>query len=275
MIRENIVQPSQALLSEVLSIAEQAGKYLYHFYSIPLEVQRKSDNTPVTEADLFVSQFLTEKLTALTPKIPILSEESSDIPFAQRQKWQTYWLIDPLDGTQQFIDRTGQFSVLIALMHQNKPILGVIHSPVLDQTYYALKGFGAYKQSKQQCQRLHPSPLHLQKPIKIAVGSKSAAEKVRSILTPNFEYEFLIYGSSGLKSAWVAEGTADCYIRLGQTGEWDTAAAEILLAEMGGIVQDLQCNPLTYNQRESLVNPDFIMAADMSFAWHKIFQFNS
>lgn len=258
------------LLDHVLTIAQEAGEHLLRFYSQKVKVQRKSDDTPVTEADLFVSHFLTEKLTALTPEIPILSEESADIPFAVRQQWKRYWLVDPLDGTQQFINHSGQFSVLIALIEDNQPILGVIHSPWLNKTYYAAKGQGAYKQEKGVVQILASNSFNENGMIRIAVGSKSAEKKVRSILNPNFQYQFYIYGSSGLKSTLVADNHVDCYIRLGQTGEWDTAAADILLAEIGGGIWDMDFNPLTYNQRATLINPDFIMVNHRLRDWKKI-----
>lgn len=136
------MQLSQSLLDQVRSLANEAGKHLARFYQQNVAIQTKSDNTPVTEADLFVSQFLIEKLTALFPDIPVLSEENCNIPFEQRQTWQTYWLIDPLDGTQQFINRTDQFSVLITLVQNHQPILGVIHFPILNITYYAMKSSG-------------------------------------------------------------------------------------------------------------------------------------
>ncbi len=267
---------SQVLLEKVLQIAHQAGDYLNLFYNgeFDFQINIKSDNTPITNADLFVNQFLIEKLTALTPHIPVLSEESCQISFSDRRRWRTYWLIDPLDGTQQFINRTDQFAVLIALIHQNRIMLGIIHAPVLKQTYYALKGHGAYKQTEHSLQTLSARKFDLNHTVKIAVGSKNAEQKVRSILRSNYQYEFITYGSSGLKTALVAEGSADCYIRLGQTGEWDTAAAEAILSEIGGGIRDTQFNALTYNKRPSLINPDFIMVSDISADWKKIFQFN-
>ena len=259
------------LLQDVIHIAQQAGEHLQRFYQHSVSVQIKADNTPVTEADLFASQFLTEKLTALTPHIPILSEENCNIPLAERQAWASYWLIDPLDGTQQFINRTDQFSVLISLVKNHQPVLGVIHAPILGYTYYAMKGFGAYKLQEGKPCKLAFRHIASDRSLRIAVGSAAAAEKVRSILSANFDYAFHIYGSSGLKSTLVAEGICDCYIRLGRTGEWDTAAAEILLAEMGGVVFDLNYQPLTYNQRESFVNPDFLMGVTRDFSWGNIF----
>ena len=259
------------LLQDVIDIAQQAGEHLRRFYQDSVAVHMKEDNTPVTEADMFVSQFLTEKLTALTPDIPILSEENCQIPLEVRSKWQSYWLIDPLDGTQQFINHTDQFSILISLVKNGQPVLGVIYAPILECTYYAMQGFGAYKKTAKQHIKLTFRDIEPNRALRIAVGSSSAAEKVRSILNKNFDYEFHIFGSSGLKSTMVADGQCDCYIRLGLTGEWDTAAAEILLSEMGGVVFDLNYQALTYNQRESFVNPNFIMAATQDFAWEKIF----
>lgn len=283
---------NEHLLNQVLLIAYQAGKHLRRFYQQQVEVRIKEDNTPVTEADLFVSQFLTEKLRALFPNVPVLSEENCRIPFAERQYWQEYWLIDPLDGTQQFIDRTDQFAVLMTLVRKNKPALSVIHAPILSTTYYALKDFGAFKKQGEQVVRLtgelskqhrievsnehriELSNQHRIEPLKIAVGATTSQEKVRALLPPNFPCEFIVFGSSSLKSGLVAEGVADCYVRLGRTGEWDTAGAEVLLAETGGTIFDSHFAPLTYNQRETLINPHFVMVADKSRDWHAVFQFN-
>lgn len=283
---------NEHLLNQVLLIAYQAGKHLRRFYQQQVEVRIKEDNTPVTEADLFVSQFLTEKLRALFPNVPVLSEENCRIPFAERQYWQEYWLIDPLDGTQQFIDRTDQFAVLMTLVRKNKPALSVIHAPILSTTYYALKDFGAFKKQGEQVVRLtgglskqhrievsnkhriELSNQHRIEPLKIAVGATTSQEKVRALLPPNFPCEFIVFGSSSLKSGLVAEGVVDCYVRLGRTGEWDTAGAEVLLAETGGTIFDSHFAPLTYNQRETLINPHFVMVADKSRDWHAVFQFN-
>lgn len=268
---------SEALLQSVLAIAIQAGEHLRRFYqqSAGVNVRLKADNTPVTEADLFVSQFLTQQLSQLTPNIPVLSEENCHIPFSERQQWQQYWLIDPLDGTQQFIDRTDQFAILIALVQQYRPTLGIIHAPILQRSFYAMQGYGAYQQSPQSTQRLSRQAPNRHQPLKIAIGSSYSQQKVRSILPENFACEFLVYGSSGLKSTLVATGECDCYVRLGNTGEWDTAAAEIILSEMGGKIFDSQFQPLTYNQRHSLINPDFVMVAQGQRDWQKVFRFYS
>ena len=265
---------NEHLLNQVLLIAYQAGKHLQQFYQKQVHVELKEDNTPVTEADLFVSQFLTEKLTALFPNIPVLSEENCHISFEERKNWKEYWLIDPLDGTQQFINRTDQFSVLITLVRKNKPVLSIIHAPILSTTYYAMRDFGAFKKQLDQVKKLAKNTTNFDRPLRIAVGATTSQEKVRSILPKDFPCEFVVVGSSSLKSGLVAEGAVDCYVRLGQTGEWDTAGAEVLLGETHGAIFDSHFEPLTYNQRETLINPHFVMVGDQSLDWRSIFQFN-
>lgn len=265
---------NEHLLNQVLLIAYQAGKHLQQFYQKQVHVELKEDNTPVTEADLFVSQFLTEKLTALFPNVSVLSEENCHISFEERKNWKEYWLIDPLDGTQQFINRTDQFSVLITLVRKNKPVLSVIHAPVLSITYYAMDNFGAFKKQVDQVKKLTKNTINFDHPLRIAVGATTSQEKVRSILPKDFPCEFVVVGSSSLKSGLVAEGAVDCYVRLGQTGEWDTAGAEVLLGETHGAIFDSHFEPLTYNQRETLINPHFVMVGDQSLDWRSIFQFN-
>lgn len=268
------MQLTPALLQSVIAVSHQAGEHLKRFYRRSVHVQTKFDNTPVTEADLFVSRFLTEKLTALTSGIPVLSEENCNMPLEMRSKWQEYWLIDPLDGTKHFINRTGQFGILIALIQHNRPTIGVIYAPVTEVTHYAMKNYGAFRLQNGRTIRLQARRLDLSKPLKIAIGSEPAIAKVRSILNENIRAEFVVHGSSGLKCTMVADGVADCYIRLGRTGEWDTAAGELLLEELGGNALDDRYRPLTYNQRETFVNPDFFITADAAINWKNVFQFN-
>ncbi|MDG6897986.1 3'(2'),5'-bisphosphate nucleotidase CysQ [Actinobacillus delphinicola] len=269
------MQLTQNLISDIIDITEKAGQLLLTFYSKSLHIQKKQDHTPVTDADLCVNQFLTAQIAALTPNIPILSEESCDIPLNVRQHWSHYWLIDPLDGTQQFIDHTGHFGILIALLEKTeqgfRPILGVIHAPLFGKFYYAMKGQGAFKKTAQGIERLKPKTLNPNAVIKITAGSISTWKKLLPHLSPDFRYEFIPYGSSGLKATLVADNVADCYVRIGQTGEWDTAAADIILQEKGGVILDFHKNtPLTYNQRNSLINPDFIMLNSQDEVWEQI-----
>lgn len=269
-------QLTPQLLDSVLAIAQQAGEHLKRFYAQSVEIQIKADETPVTEADLFVSQFVIDQLQQLTPNIPVLSEESCKIPLAERSKWQEYWIIDPLDGTQQFINRTDQFSVIIALVQKNQSMLGVIHAPILDKTYYAIRSQGAFLIENGQLKplgKICKKPQNFD-PLQITIGT-SSSQKILQSVKPPYQVEFIQYGSSSLKAGLVAEGKADCYIRLGDTGEWDTAAAEVILAEMGGAIFDTQFHPLSYNQRETLVNPHFVMVNCTQMEWQEIFDFNS
>lgn len=274
------------LLAAVEQIAHQAGERLKGFYAQSLKVERKADDTPVTEADLAISQFVIAELQKLTPNVPILSEEHCDIPLETRANWQRYWLIDPLDGTQQFIDRTDQFSVVIALVQHNRPVLGVIHAPMLNKTYSAMAQHGAFLQENGEKRPLVAQPFtgnsgenssknggktHR---LRITIGT-SNSEKIRQMVRSPYTVDFLQYGSSSLKAGLVAEGKADCYIRLGDTGEWDTAAAEILLAEVGGQIFDLRFQPLSYNQRRHFINPHFIQVGDREIDWQAIFSPNT
>ncbi|WGE89449.1 3'(2'),5'-bisphosphate nucleotidase CysQ [Actinobacillus arthritidis] len=270
------MQPlNSTLLQAVKHIAIEAGEYLKGFYQRSVEIKIKADQTPVTEADLFISQFLSEKLRELTPNIPILSEENCNIPLEERQSWQEYWIIDPLDGTQQFIDRTDQFSVVIGLVQQNCPVLGVIHSPILDKTYFAMRASGVFLQENGEIRPLsgHQGLLKTDC-LQITMGV-SAQNEVLNSVNQSYQTEIFQYGSSSLKVGLLAEGKADCYVRFGDTGEWDTAVAEVILAEIGGKIFDLNFEPLTYNQRTTFVNPHFVMVADKSLNWETIFQFNS
>lgn len=265
---------TETLLENVIQLAQQAGEHLQKFYAQNVEIKIKEDHTPVTEADLFISQFLTQELHKLTPEIPVLSEENCKIPLSERRQWQEYWIIDPLDGTQQFINRTDQFAVVIGLVQQNQPVLGVIHAPILDKTYFAQRGKGAYLIENKQKQKLRSNTgllsdkLHLH----IAVGLSKHDDIFAAVLPP-YSADLHSYGSSSLKAGLVAEGKADCYVRIGDTGEWDTAVPEILLAETGGKIFDLHFQPLTYNQRETFINPHFVMTGDGLANWQHIFNF--
>lgn len=263
---------NQSLLNHIIMIAQEAGEHLKFFYARSVEVKMKADSTPVTEADLFVSRFLTERLQQLTPDIPVLSEENCDIPFEERSLWQEYWIIDPLDGTQQFLDRTDQFAVVIALVQKNQPVLGVIFAPILDKLYFAMQASGAFLQKNGKIQPLVKRVIDDEKQLVIVTGSPVHTEKAETVILSR-QATFIQYGSSSLKAGLVAEGKADCYIRFGDTGEWDTAAAEVLLSEAGGCIFDFNFLPLSYNLRQTLINPHFVMVSDSSLQWDKIFSF--
>lgn len=267
----------QPLLDQIIKIAKEAGEHLKHFYANPVEIKIKADSTPVTEADLFISQFLTERLQQLTPDVPVLSEESCNIPLTERNHWQEYWIIDPIDGTQQFINRTDQFSIVIGLVQKrggkNQPVLGVIYAPMLDKLYFAMEASGAFLQENGKIRPLVKTDSTNKTALTITVGSQVHAAKTLDIMAKEYQATFLEYGSGSLKAGLVAEGKADCYIRFGDTGEWDTAMAEVLLNEIDGAIFDFNFSPLTYNERDNFINPYFVMVADKSVKWDKIFLF--
>lgn len=263
----------QALLSPLLAIAEEAGRQIAAIYQQGnINPQLKADHTPVTNADLAAHRLLCERLRALTPEIPVLSEEDCQIALTQRATWSRYWLVDPLDGTQEFIYGSGEFSTMIALMEENQPVLGVIYAPVAQVWYYAVQGQGAYKRDSDGVEtrlQIRPTPANSQT-LRVAVSRRQSLPRLQQRLNPDWAYQFFPYGSSSLKSCMVAEGLVDCYLRLGPTGEWDTAAAQCILHEAGGDLRDLQLQALTYNRRETLENPDFISLGNPALPWKTI-----
>jgi len=251
-------------LDQVVAIAKNAGKkILEHYIPDPngsgTPVMYKEDNTPVTEADLAANQIIIEQLRQLSPSLPILTEESCGIPFAERNEWNTYWLVDPLDGTREFINKNGEFSVNIALIENGEPVLGVVHAPVLDITYWARRGRGAWKQTGKK----KPKSISVRKaPEKNITVARSRAPLTGGLLSRFLnklgEYKVVSMGGA-LKSCLVAEGAADVYARLGPTGEWDTGAAQCIVEEAGGHITDTNMRELRYNTKDSLLNPHFFV----------------
>lgn len=257
-------------LPEVFQLAEAAGEKILDIYTTNFSVSNKTDNTPVTCADLAANELIEGRLKALTPDIPILSEESEQLSYQQRKTWQTYWLVDPLDGTKEFIKRTGEFSVNIALVHEHQAIMGVIYNPVKKCVYYAIKGSGAfYQPENEKAQMIHVSKKRRQRIILAgtrATFSVEMAAFVKNLSLTTYGYEMIKMGSS-LKSCLIAQGVADIYARLGPTSEWDTAAAQCIVEEAGGLITDTRMQPLRYNTKESLLNPHFFVFGDKSVDW--------
>ncbi|MCU7834292.1 MAG: 3'(2'),5'-bisphosphate nucleotidase CysQ [gamma proteobacterium symbiont of Taylorina sp.] len=266
-------QDLHRLLPEVIELAQQAGQVIMDIYQSDFQINNKSDNTPVTCADLAANEFIVKQLARLSPEIPILSEESTTIPYKERSQWQTYWLVDPLDGTRAFIEKTGEFSVNIALIVKNSPVLGVIYSPVNKCSFYACSDGGAFYLDDSKQARNIQVRAKCQDKIVVAGTEKSAQSRILQAFLKNLEkrfhsYEIKFMGSS-LKSCMVAEGTADVYARLGPTSEWDTAAAQCIVEEAGGQITDTQMQALRYNTKDSLLNPDFFVFGDKSIAWNQ------
>ena len=256
------------LIPEVQEIAREAGRAILAIYATDFAVENKTDNSPLTAADMAAHRAICRRLSAVSPGIPILSEESAQISFNERRRWRQYWLVDPLDGTREFIKRNGDFSVNIALVENRQAILGVIHIPVTNITYSAALGRGARRTGADN----HASPIRVKKtsPGRITVaGSRSRAnQRLRAFIAGLDRPEVLSVGSA-LKFCLIAEGRADIYPRFGPTSEWDTAAAQAIVEEAGGIVVDTDFRPLRYNSKASLLNPSFLVIADTAFDWRR------
>lgn len=256
------------LLEPVIKIAVKAGQEILAIYDTKFAVEHKEDRSPLTEADLASHNTILQGLSALTPEVPVLSEESKEIAFAERQTWQRYWLVDPLDGTREFVKRNGEFTVNIALIEGGKPVLGIVYVPVVKVLYYASKDQGAYRKNADgavTALKVNPWKGGLAR----VVGSRShAGEHLKAFLDQVGDYELVSMGSS-LKICLVAEGKADIYPRFGLTSEWDTAAAQCVVEEAGGILVDLNKTPLRYNGKESLLNPYFLVIADPAGHWEQ------
>ncbi|MDE2088981.1 MAG: 3'(2'),5'-bisphosphate nucleotidase CysQ [Gammaproteobacteria bacterium] len=254
------------LLGAVIELAHAAGLSIMDIYTRGFDVRHKDDRTPVTTADLAAHETITAGLRALTPDVPVLSEESADVPYAQRAAWRCYWLIDPLDGTREFIKRNGEFTVNIALVCDHRPVLGVVYVPVTKVSYHACAGQGAYKQAPGEPPvRLQVQPLGTG-PVRVAGSRSHRGASLDAFLTRLGAHEIVSMGSA-LKSCLVAEGAVDVYPRLGPTSEWDTAAAQCVVEEAGGHVTDTAMRPLRYNTKPSLLNPSFFVFGDARRDW--------
>ncbi len=250
-----------------LNAARLAGHKILKIYVSDFQIGLKGDQSPLTTADIAAHRCLKEALQSLPTKFPIFSEEDEALSYQERRQWSTYWLLDPLDGTKEFINRNGEFTVNVALVHDHEPVLGVVYVPVQDTAYYAAAGLGAFKQVAQMA----PEAIRVRKPAPsklVIVGSHShQTPAFRAYLERlNGNYELISIGSS-LKFCLVAEGKADLYPRLGPTSEWDTAAAHCIVLEAGGKVVDLTGKPLRYNTKDSVLNPYFLAYGDDSRNW--------
>ena len=253
-------------IQKINEIARQAGTAILKIYGQDFEVIEKADKSPLTEADLAAHHVIIDALQSLTPEIPVLSEESADIPYDTRSQWQTYWLIDPLDGTREFIKRNGEFTVNIALIHEGRAVLGVVYVPVSQITYYGDSEHGAFKMDADGNSSAIQVISEYQTPLRVAGSRSHAGDSLLQFLNRLGEYEIISMGSS-LKLCLIAEGKADVYPRLGPTSEWDTAAAQAVVEAAGGKVTDTNMNPLIYNTKESLLNPYFFVFGDASVDW--------
>ncbi|MDQ7015302.1 MAG: 3'(2'),5'-bisphosphate nucleotidase CysQ [Gammaproteobacteria bacterium] len=260
--------PLAALCQASIRIAKQAGEVILEVYnsSRSLQIEHKDDETPVTNADYAAHHLIVAELEKLLPAFPVLSEESIHVSFLERSRWQTYWLVDPLDGTREFIKRSDQFSVNIALIHNHQPILGVIYVPVFEHLYYAHQNAGAWRQnSSDSAFPIQTRELNLNN-VTLASSSNPGGPRQQNYIAALPPHSIIPMGSS-IKSCLVAEGAADLYPRLGPTSEWDTAAAQCIVEEAGGQITHLNLKPLRYNTKASLLNPHFLVFGDPHHDW--------
>lgn len=256
----------EALIEPVVALAREAGNAILEVYATDFDVQAKDDESPLTHADMASHRIIDQGLRMLTPDVPIISEESGLPEFDQRSAWTRYWLIDPLDGTKEFVNRNGEFTVNIALIENHRPLLGVVHVPVTMKTYTGCEGAGATVREKDAAPRaIHVAPASAT-PLRV-VGSRShRGASLDAYLEALGEVEMLPMGSS-LKFCVVAEGGADIYPRLGPTSEWDTAAAQAVVEQAGGAVLRLDGSPLAYNAKEDILNPWFLVSGPGDRDW--------
>lgn len=261
-------QPPVNYLPNVIKAAQEAGAVLAsHFYGgFAHQVTMKSDQSPVTQADVAANEIIVEHLKKTDVTIPILSEEN-DIPdYSIRQTWTRYWLIDPLDGTRGFIKHSPEFCVNIALIENHAPILGVIYSPVSKECFYAIKNNGAFFIDPKNNSTHHITTLKNKTgTLCFLTGRFDRTLQMRhrkKLLEKQFGAISMIQMNSALKFPHIARGLADVYVRFGQTSEWDTAAGQCIVEEAGGVVVDFNGDSLHYNAQSSLINPPFIAMGD-------------
>ncbi|MDX1756678.1 MAG: 3'(2'),5'-bisphosphate nucleotidase CysQ [Marinobacter sp.] len=248
----------QSLLQDVIRIADQASQKVMDIYRSDFKVEYKADESPITAADLASHRVIVEGLRNLSHDIPILSEEAASAPWSERRRWHRFWLVDPIDGTKDFTQRTGEFTVNIALVEHGEPVLGVVTAPALKEAYWGVKGQGAWKRDRTG--RVRRISVVVPKAEKRIVASKNHLnDETRAFIEKIGEHQLVQAGSS-LKFCKIAEGHADIYPRLGPTCEWDTGAAHAVLAAAGGKVETLDGQPLRYG-KEDVLNPYFVASA--------------
>lgn len=265
---------TRTLLDDVIELSIQAGNAILDVYNSEdgFSTAEKADSSPVTDADHAAHNLLLPALRQIDSSVPVLSEESSLPDFETRATWDTYWIIDPLDGTKEFIKRNGEFTVNIALIRNNVPVLGVVHVPVLGITYAGAEGIGAFRidaggESQLSTRKVSKDSSD---PLTVVASRSHGSEAVENCMKslgnvfPDIQRQSM---GSSLKLCLVAAGEADLYPRLAPTSEWDTAAAQAVVEAAGGVVLDAELAPLRYNTKADILNPWFYVIGDPSFDW--------
>jgi len=259
-------------LDAVCDVAREAGAAILAIYGQrDIAVELKDDRSPLTAADRAAHAVIRDGLARLAPRVPLLSEESPPQELAERRSWSRYWLVDPLDGTKEFLKRNGEFTVNIALVESQRAVLGVVLAPVLGRSYYGAVERGAWRRDEGSAARSIRVRERAAEPLEV-VGSRShGSDELAAYLDALGPHELKPMGSS-LKICLIAEGAADLYPRLGPTSEWDTAAAQAILESAGGRMIDPAGRPLRYNSKDDLLNPHFLAFGDTRRDWLAPFQ---
>ena len=260
------VQPYDELVPALIELARAAGAAILDIYAGDFAVDTKPDRSPVTIADLAANRIIVEGLRKLDNTIPVISEESELPPFRERSQWTRYWLVDPLDGTKEFVNRNGEFTVNIALIDATAPLLGVVFAPERNVVYTGCRGHGATRIEAGSSQAIQSSPRSHQ-PVKVLGSRSHRGGSLDKWIEAIGDHEFLPMGSS-LKFCLIAEGAADVYPRFGPTSEWDTAAGQAVAEAAGGRVLKLDATPLDYNTKADMLNPHFIVSGPEDRNWY-------
>lgn len=246
-----------SILPDVIKVADEASERVLHIYQSDFKVSYKTDDSPITAADTAAHDIITQGLRRISRDIPILSEEGKDIPWEERKHWRRFWLVDPVDGTKDFTQRTGEFTVNIAMIEDGEPVMGVVIAPALKEAYWGVVGEGAHKRDRTG--KVHRIRVAEPKDIKRVVASKNHLNPETTAFIDRLGEHELVQAGSSLKFCRIAEGHADIYPRMGPTCEWDTGAAQAVLVAAGGKVQTVDGKPLKYGKQDVL-NPYFIAA---------------
>jgi 3'(2'), 5'-bisphosphate nucleotidase len=275
-----VLLKNQQWVDDVIDISRRAGNAIMSVYEGgEIQISLKTDESPLTQADMASHQIITENLQQLTPNIPVLSEESDSLSYQIRSRWETYWLVDPLDGTKEFINRNGEFTVNLALIHNGIPVLGVVYVPVKKVLYLGVQTnvqTGGESRAFKQIADLPPEeivvrPIAANGKLTVVASRRHGSEALESALEKlrrKFPEVVTTNMGSSLKICLVAEGAADIYPRLAPTCEWDTAAAQAVVEAAGGIVVDAELNVLRYNTKDELLNPHFYVIGDKEYDWN-------
>jgi 3'(2'), 5'-bisphosphate nucleotidase len=262
------VNITDTLREGAITLARDAAAAILGIYDSSFAVEHKADASPLTAADLAAHRILVEGLERLTPDIPVLSEEAAeDATWNVRAGWRRLWLVDPLDGTREFVKRNGEFSVNLALVEDGDVVFGVVQAPVGGELWHATRGIGAFRREGERDVPLQSRrPAHA--PLRVAASRSHRDGRTEAFIGKLGDIEPVSLGSS-LKFCRLADGRLDAYPRFGPTSEWDTAAGQCILEAAGGMVVDPKGRPLRYNQRETLLNGDFLALGDPALPWRE------